>query len=62
MPELGSAEPLKTKLQHFASCVLDPAVECIASGQLGAMVTRMLAAIDRSIKTNGAPVMLADVN
>lgn len=62
VPELGSAEPLKTKLQHFASCVLDPAVECIASGQLGALVTRMLTAIERSMKSNGAPVLLADVN
>jgi predicted dehydrogenase len=58
VPELAGGEPLKSKLQHFAACILDPALECVASGEIGAAVTKLLWAIDESIKAGGAPVNL----
>jgi predicted dehydrogenase len=58
VPELPLGEPLKNKLNHFAACVADPALECIAPGELGAEVTKLLWAIDASLKSGGAPIAL----
>lgn len=58
IPELPSTEPLKGKLNHFNNCIMDSNLECIASGELGALVTKMLWAIDASIKGDGIPIKL----
>lgn len=58
VPELTIVEPLKSKLLHFGECCRDLKKDCIASGALGAVVVKMLEAIDQSMKGNGAPVTL----
>jgi predicted dehydrogenase len=58
VPELAGGEPLKSKLAHFAACANDPGLECVASGELGARVTRLLWAIEESIRGDGKPVKL----
>ena len=58
IPELAISEPLKAKLAHFRECCLDASKDCRTSGLLGALVVRMLEAIDISMKAGGAPVAM----
>ena len=58
IPDLALSEPLKAKLAHFYECCRDASKDCRTSGLLGALVVRMLEAIDTSMKSGGAPVAM----
>jgi len=54
-PKVEASEPLKNQCQHFLDCVTG-SVEPLSSGATGLEVVRIMAAIDRSLKSGGAPV------
>ena len=54
-PKLEVAEPLKNQCRHFVECVTSGATP-MTSGRDGERVVRVLEAVDRSLKQNGAPV------
>ena len=60
-PRIEVAEPLRNQCTHFIECVRLGASP-LTSGQDGARVVRVMEAIDRSLKRQGAPVkvMLGD--
>jgi predicted dehydrogenase len=58
VPELPIAEPLKTEIVHFLSCVNNPDMVCVSDGVLGTSVTKILHAIEESILKHGQPVYL----
>jgi predicted dehydrogenase len=54
-PKLEVAEPLKNECRHFVECVTTGATP-MTNGRDGERVVRVLEAVDRSLKLNGAPV------
>jgi predicted dehydrogenase len=54
-PKLEVAEPLKNQCRHFVDCVTSGATP-MTGGRDGERVVRVLEAVDRSLKLNGAPV------
>jgi predicted dehydrogenase len=61
VPDLPNAEPLKSELLHFFDCVSNPIIQCVSDGELGAMVTKTLYAIEQSILQQGQPVHLQEM-
>jgi predicted dehydrogenase len=55
IPHIKSAEPLRLECQHFVDCVRSRA-QPVSDGQDGLRVVRILAAAQRSLKSNGDPV------
>jgi len=54
-PRIEVAEPLRNQCSHFIECIRLGA-PALTSGQDGAQVVRVMEAIDRSLKRQGAPV------
>lgn len=59
-PYVSPDEPLRLELAHFLECVEDPDVPCISDGWCGVQVVRALAAADRSWRSGGVPVTIAE--
>ena len=53
-PRIEVAEPLKTQCSHFLDCITH-GTSPLTSGWDGSQVVRVMEAIDRSIKRQGAP-------
>lgn len=56
-PKVNVSEPLKNQCQHFLECV-NQGTTPRTDARAGLEVVRTLAAIDRSIEANGAPISL----
>jgi predicted dehydrogenase len=57
-PRVDASEPLKNQCNHFLTCVTQ---QChpLTNGEAGLQVVEALAAIDRSVAQQGAPVFLS---
>src|SRR6188768_1973695 len=59
-PYIKQDEPLKTECQHFADCIRTSTTP-ITDGVRGLEIVRILEASSASLKTNGAPIELAQI-
>jgi predicted dehydrogenase len=57
-PRVDASEPLTNQCSHFLECVGD-GTKPLSSGWEGREVVRVMEAIDRSVRCNGAPAMLS---
>jgi predicted dehydrogenase len=57
MPRVELIEPLRAQAEHFLECVRRRR-QPLSNGRTGVEVVRVLAAIDRSMRKNGAPVAI----
>jgi len=55
IPHVGTAEPLRLECQHFLDCVRTGASP-LSDGAHGLQVVRILAAAQKSLELDGAPV------
>src|SRR5437667_9900905 len=55
IPHIGTAEPLRLECEHFLDCVRTGATP-LSDGAHGLRVTRILAAAQKSLELDGAPV------
>ncbi|HEX6386483.1 MAG TPA: Gfo/Idh/MocA family oxidoreductase, partial [Anaerolineae bacterium] len=56
-PRIEVSEPLKNQCLHFLTCV-NQGARPLTDGQAGLEVVQVMAAVDRSIEQNGAPVAI----
>ncbi len=59
-PKIEVSEPLKNQCRHFLECVVEGS-RPLTDGQAGLEVVRVMAAIDRSLERNGAPVSVQNI-
>ena len=59
-PRVEVSEPLKNQCRHFMDCVMERK-QPVTHGQAGLEVVKVMAAIDRSLELNGAPVSVQDI-
>jgi predicted dehydrogenase len=59
-PKVEVSEPLKNQCRHFLECVIQ-GKHPLTDAQAGLEVVQVMAAIDRSVELNGAPVSVNDL-
>jgi len=59
IPHIRVGEPLKIECEHFLNCIKERR-QPLSDGKDGLRVVEVLAAADRSLEKNGAPVALED--